>query len=143
MTGPDVPFIWPQDHTVLRSATAHVITDDFCTLEQLTADTGLTETEVDRSVRRLRDNGYLTANFYGGGDLDISTITGNGLTAAGAWPSPETLADRLLAAVEAGMANASTEDERSRWRKLRDGLASAGRDVVVGAAGGALGGLGN
>jgi hypothetical protein len=132
MSGPDVPFIWPQDHAVLRAATAHVVAED----------TGLTETEVDRSVRRLRDNGYLTANFYGGGDLDISTITGLGLTASGAWPSPETLADRLIAAVEQGLANATTDDERSRWRKLRDGLASAGRDVVVGAAGGALGGLG-
>ncbi len=59
--------------------------------------------------------------------------------AVGAWPSPEALALRLVEAVEQGLAAAITEDERSRWRKLRDGMTGAGTAVLTNAAGSALG----
>ncbi|MCU1592167.1 MAG: hypothetical protein JWP11_3423 [Frankiales bacterium] len=141
VTGPDVPYVWPQDLSVLRSATAHVLDKDWASAAEIGTDTGLDDTQVDRSLRRLRDAGYIDPYFGGGWDNGVNAITSYGLEAAGAWPTPDTHTDRLLAALEQAVTDAPTEEERSRRRKALDAFRSFGRDLLVNASGSALGGL--
>ncbi|MDP9466556.1 MAG: hypothetical protein M3P31_04860 [Actinomycetota bacterium] len=107
---------------------------------QAMQDTGLDAVQVDQAGRALRDEGYVALYFEGGGGFAVTHVTGDGRRAVGAWPTPQSLADRLVEAVERGLAEASSEEERSRWQKLRDGITGAGRDVMVGVATAALGG---
>lgn len=49
----------------------------------------------------------------------------------GTWPTPETLADRLVAALLAAADAEHDADEKSRLRALAEGLGGFGRDVLV------------
>jgi hypothetical protein len=73
------------------------------------------------------------------GDV-ILNVSASAYRATGAWPSPETAADRLIAALEERIANATNDEERTRWQRIRDGFLGAGRDVIVDVAAAMLGG---
>jgi hypothetical protein len=92
------------------------------------------------TAKRLQDEGFLEFYFEGGGNFYVTGVTERGLRTVGAWPTPESLVDRLLAALAEREANAATEEERGRIRKTIDALASVGREVLTNAAGSALGG---
>lgn len=68
-------------------------------------------------------------------------MTEKGLRAVGAWPSPDQLADRLLTVLEDAAAHAGSAEERSRARRVLEALRAGGRNLLVMAAGGALGGM--
>jgi DNA-binding PadR family transcriptional regulator len=61
-------------------------------------------------------------------------LTEKGLQVTAGWPtaSGEIALDRLLAVIEQRIDAAETDDERSRWERLRDGVTGVGRDVLVG-----------
>ena len=102
---------------------------------------GLERPHVEAALRRLSEHGYIvgmkTQMDY---PVIVHRVTERALRVVGAWPSAEQLADRLLAALAEAAEHGSTEDERGRARRALDALRSAGRDVLVNAAGGALGG---
>ena len=102
----------------------------------------LTEQQVGAALRRLREGGFVDGR--GVAELEhplvIVAVTARALQAVGAWPSPEQLADRLLAALADVAEHGRTDDERGRARRALEALRSAGRDMLVNAAGGALGG---
>ncbi len=60
----------------------------------------------------------------------VSDPTGEARRRIGQWPTPDRLAERLLQVVE-DQAEHGPEDERPRWRRVRDGLANGTRDVTV------------
>lgn len=103
---------------------------------------GLTEQQIEAATRRLRDSGLIEGR--GVAELEhplvVVRVSGHALQVVGAWPSPEQLVDRLLTALADAAEHAGSEDERGRARRALDALRSAGRDVLVNAAGGALGG---
>lgn len=138
MTG--VPDIWAErDLPVLQSIVRRVIADDFAASQDVVSDTGLPNHIVDRSVRQLRDAGYVNAHFEGDGGFGVMGVNPIALTTTGAWPTPESLVDRLLEALETSVAAAPSEAERSRRQKALDALRGISRDILVNAAGGALG----
>jgi len=57
-----------------------------------------------------------------------------GLQVTAGWPSAsgETAFERLLAIVDERIRSADSDEERSKWERLRDGVAGVGRDVLVG-----------
>lgn len=58
---------------------------------------------------------------------------------AGAWPSPDTAADRLLAALQAAVDKAPEGSKaKTRARRLLDGFLAAGRDFAVDVASGVV-----
>lgn len=66
-------------------------------------------------------------------------VTEPGLREVGMWSSPEAVADRLIAALEALIDNtAEGSPKQSRLRAARDGLLGAGRDIMVEIAGAAI-----
>jgi hypothetical protein len=124
----------------LRSAVARFETYGDAGLEEIEADTGLGFRELRETAFRLRDEGYLDIQFEGGGAFYVRGVTERGLVEVGAWPSPESLVERLFTALEAQAETAETPEEQSRIRSTLDALASFGRDVLTNAAGSALGG---
>lgn len=136
---PTAPDSWNERHLpVLLSAVARFEAGEDVHGSHIADDTELTQDVVDRTARELRSMGYLDVRFSSEG-FWVEELSIEARRIAGAWPTPESFAERLIAAVEQGLAAAKTDDERSRWRKLLDGLTSAGRDVVVNASGSALG----
>jgi len=58
---------------------------------------------------------------------------------AGAWPSPDTAADRLLAALQAAADKAPEGSEaKTRARRILDGFVAANRDFAVDVASGVV-----
>jgi hypothetical protein len=121
-----MPDLWAErDLPVLQSIVRRVIANDYAASQDVARDTGLPDQIVDRSVRQLRDAGYVNAHFEGGGGLGVMGVNPIALTTTGAWPTPESLVDRLLDALEQSIAAAPSEAERSRRQRALDGLSLA------------------
>lgn len=103
---------------------------------------GLTPAQVGAAARRLAAGDLILTENVAETTVPayVFGITPRALQAVGTWPSPEQLVDRLLEALADAAEHAGTDEERSRARRALDALRSAGRDVLVNAAGGALGG---
>ena len=108
--------------------------------------TGFDEATVQRAVNALYKHPYLDQDAgmkNANGDIVyIGEPTGEGLRAAGNWPSPENLADRIVAALERAAEDESrTSDERSRLKQVALGFTGAAYQVAIGALGGAGGNI--
>lgn len=95
---------------------------------------GWDEAVVLASVGRLVRSGHLDAidaSSHSGDDWLRLRLSERGRRAAGLWPSNE-LADTLLAILDDRIADADDEEERSRWRQLRDSAGAVGQNVLGG-----------
>ena len=105
-------------------------------------DTQLSAEDVDKALRALdsEEPPYFTATTAGvtRDVIKIMSVTGYARRAVGAWPSPDALADRILAGLRDAAENADDKEERSRLRRLAAWLGGAGRDILVDVAGTAL-----
>lgn len=102
---------------------------------------GLDQRDVAAALTNLshRHLEVRDASTYGERGCYVVGIRPAGLEAVGQWPSPETAADRLIAALEALIDNtAEGSPKQSRLKAARDGLLGAGRDVLVEVAGAAI-----
>lgn len=129
--------VWTsRDFPVLLEAARLIEAGASYVFEQpLAAATGLDRDQVIRAIVTLQRGGYVEARLNRGDDrvtsATIVDISPQGMREVGLWPSPETGAERLLAALDTLVEQAPNEAERSRWRKIRDGVAGAGRDVLI------------
>jgi hypothetical protein len=55
-----------------------------------------------------------------------------GRRAAGLWPAGDQVARELLSVLDERIADAGDDEERGRWRKLRDSAAAVGQGVLSG-----------
>jgi hypothetical protein len=100
--------------------------------------TGLDEATVQQALWALADEdppffSYHDLTTYGGRAIGfIHRPTGHARRTVGTWPTPEGLADRIIAALEDTAANAPTEEERSRAQKLLDAAKGVGKGVLTG-----------
>jgi DNA-binding MarR family transcriptional regulator len=92
---------------------------------------------VALTLAELVRTGYLEETL--GSDQSPGPIssrpTEKGLQVTAGWPtdSGEVALERLLAVIEQQIEGATSEEERSKWKRLRDGVAGVGRDVFVNA----------
>jgi hypothetical protein len=98
---------------------------------------GMPQSVVARAGVLLEEDGYLAdiITAWGTGAIRFGKVTPKGRREVGQWPSPDAAADRLMAALEQAIDDAEGE-QKTRLQKVRDGLAKAGRDVVIGIASG-------
>ncbi|GAA2027839.1 hypothetical protein GCM10009740_16890 [Terrabacter terrae] len=100
----------------------------------IAARTGIDRQHVMKALEALEED-FLDVGWDDRADLRVSgavaACTSAARRATGQWPSAESLAERAIAVVDERIENATDDAERSRWVKLRDGLAGAGRDLVV------------
>jgi len=72
--------------------------------------------------------------------LWVGKPTSQALRVAGQWPSPESLLDRLIGALEdAGEDAARVPEERSKLKQVALGLRTAAAQIAISALGGAGG----
>ncbi len=63
--------------------------------------------------------------------VSISNVTGEAMRRVGAWPTPEQLVDRFVAALEARAESEPDQERRSRLGQVASALGSGLRDVAV------------
>jgi hypothetical protein len=90
--------------------------------------------EVYSSLLALRD-GYVTMTLMMAPDPGIHLVTGVTAEArrvVGQWPTPEGIADQLLAALKAASDRTTDLEQQSKLRAAAETLGGFGRDVMVG-----------
>jgi DNA-binding IclR family transcriptional regulator len=142
MTTPSAPDTWgPRALPVLISIVTRFDQQGAVGTEGVAEDTGLDLQTVYLACQALRDDGLIAFPDQGAEwDVWITNVSGGARRVTGAWPTPDTLVDRLLSALEERITHATSDSERTRLQKARDGLLDAGRDILVSAAAAALGG---
>ncbi|MDZ5445742.1 hypothetical protein U2F26_23925 [Micromonospora sp. 4G57] len=75
---------------------------------------------------------YKDLTTYGGRDIGfISQPTGHARRTVGTWPTPESLADRLVQAMSEAADKEPDEEKRGRLKTAASWFGNAGRDVLV------------
>lgn len=94
------------------------------------------DNDVTRALRNLTRGEYVTPRPYprrisdGPNDAPLD-VTEKALYAVGVWPSPETAADRLVAALAALADDGPDEPTRTRARIALEQVGSFGRDTLA------------
>lgn len=139
------PDLWlSRDLLVLRACVAAMDREnDLVMLDVIANETGLAFEDVQRSVLALdRDrlvDGLKTTDGTGTRAHAIRNVAGDAYRKVGAWPTPDTMADRLLTALEDLAEYSDDQVTRTKARKALDGLGSFSRDVLVAVVGTAAG----
>jgi hypothetical protein len=86
-----------------------------------------------RVVTMLVSGGYLDRTIDTFGSRGFVQITEKGLQITAGWPSgaPDAAYQRLLALIDERVEGAASDEERSKWQRLRDAVVGVGRDVAV------------
>lgn len=103
-------------------------------VQDVERETGLSRADVQRAGTALDTAGLLTVK--GSWQVKVMHLgrpSAEARRLAGSWPTPESGADRLIAALRE-LAEHGTEDERTRAQKLLDGFTDAGRQIAVSVA---------
>jgi hypothetical protein len=133
-----------RDFLVLREAARNVDVTPLAhmsgpTARDLADRTGLSVEDTYLAMRALADAGLVQARWPIDEEAsEINRLSAEARRMVGLWPTAETAADRMIAALEAIAENTDDEDTRSRARKIRDAMTGAGRDIVVAAAAAAI-----
>jgi hypothetical protein len=69
----------------------------------------------------------------------IKNISGHARRTVGTWPTPESLAEQIIAGLNAAAEQAPDEEQRSRLQRAAASIAGVGRDVTVNVIATALG----
>lgn len=93
---------------------------------------GLDAEGVEKALLRL-DGEYIVADRVGGGlpNIGVNKIYPAARRAVGQWPTPETVAERLLTALESAAEAEQDEDKRTKLRQVAGFLGSTGKDLLV------------
>jgi hypothetical protein len=143
MTRPELlPDTWfSRDLPVLVEAVRHFDAVNQPLSADTVAETLGWDVETVMAAVRALDRGGLVQDMVGGGAPGawIGAVSADAYRAAGAWPSPDTAADRLLAALQAAVDKAPEGSEaKTRARRILDGVVAAGRDFAVDVASGVV-----
>jgi hypothetical protein len=128
----------PRDLPVL-DAVVHYFEEHGGSLRPHVADiadlTGISAEQVARAAQAL-DPAYLKLQMMGGGPgrYIILGITDEARRAVGQWPSPEAVADRIVAELLEAANQEPDEGKRTKLRAAAETLGSFGRDLLVNVA---------
>lgn len=95
--------------------------------------TGFDVRDVAKAMDAMDGAYFRVQRYMSGGDPSpwhVSEFTPKARRAVGQWPTPENVADRLLAALEQAASETADEEERGRFRRAADSLKGLGRDVL-------------
>lgn len=135
-----------RDLPVLRAIVDHYEeTDDPVHMRDIELRTGFDEDTVQRALRKLDTRPSFLDDVTGsaqGTIVYVGAPTHEALRVAGAWPSPDNVLERLIAALEEAADDEDRpDDQRSKLKQLALGIRSVGYQIAVGAIGGAGGNL--
>jgi hypothetical protein len=105
--------------------------------------TGLSADDVNRALRALASARPPLIEGIEIGEatypIILTGVTERARREVGAWPSPEGLADRVIAAMEQAAEDEPDAEKRGKLRQLASLLGDMGRDILVDVASKALG----
>jgi len=104
--------------------------------------TGFDKATTQRALRALQTVPFFQeGTTSGGGEIvGVGPPIGNAYQVAGAWPSPESMVELLIAAFKAAANDENLDEpERTRAQKILDGLLSGGSKIAIAALGSAGG----
>ena len=107
-------------------------------LGEVAGATGLDEGDVERAAFALFDAGLVSVDERATSIVAFTGMSSRARSLVGLWPSPETAADRLVAALEQAVDRASTPEERKRSEKVLGAVLEGGRDFAVALGAGVL-----
>jgi hypothetical protein len=97
---------------------------------------GLSRDEIQRALRALQHNdpSLVTRMHVAGGGAGVVAIgapTGHARRMVGAWPTPDDLADRIIAALNDAADNEQDEVKKGKLRRAAEAVAGVGRDILT------------
>jgi hypothetical protein len=94
--------------------------------------TGMDAGQVGRAVRALSPRFVKTGPTMGDlTDVPIMGITDEARQAVGQWPTPESVADRIVAALVEAADREPDQGKRTKLRAAADALGGFGRDLLI------------
>lgn len=134
---PRLPDVWAtRDLPVLREACR--LTDENpganVAAAQIVEATRLTADQVNQALYALRRANLLDApDAYAESNVltEVIEVSAEAYRLSGLWPDAESQADQLLWILEQRIQQAATPEESSKWVRIRDSIASAGREFVI------------
>ena len=97
--------------------------------------TGMDPGQVGRAVRALSPRFVKTGPGLGGlTEVPIMGVTDEARQAVGQWPTPEAVADRIVAALQEAAEREPDQGKRTKLRAAAETLGSFGRDLLVNVA---------
>jgi hypothetical protein len=97
--------------------------------------TGMDAGQVGRAVRALSPRFIKTQAALGGlMDVAVMGVTDEARQAVGQWPTPESVADRIVAALLEAADQEPDERKRTKLRAAAETLGSFGRDLLINVA---------
>ncbi|WP_418058470.1 hypothetical protein [Pimelobacter simplex] len=106
--------------------------------EQIAERTGLPSEDVEKALWKLAGEqppffGFSNDSTFGGRDIGtITRPTGHAQRTVGAWPTPESLIERIVAELHEAAERADTPEEKSRLKKAADAVGGVGKGVMTG-----------
>lgn len=134
--------IWSREHRPVLAAVVNALdqSEHAVTLRDIMQATRFDASTTFRAVRALEQGGFVEWVPSSPPESSrIKSANGDARRAVQTWPSAESIADRLLAALSDVAEHGDDEVTRSRARKALDGIGSLTRDTLVSVAGAAAG----
>jgi hypothetical protein len=93
------------------------------------------EDDLQRALRALEHNDppFVTkmTGSFGVGIILVGAPTGHARRVVGAWPTPDALADRIIAALCNAADNELDEAQKGKLRRAAEAVAGVGRDILT------------
>lgn len=111
--------------------------DGFAYAEQIQERTGLDDETVQRALFALGHEQppyfepTVTADLDGRRIGWLTNVTGSARRAVGAWPTPESLAERIVQALQGAADNEPDEQKRGKLLRAAEGVGGVGRGVLT------------
>lgn len=99
--------------------------------EQLAEETGFDLRTVWKTMKILKDAGYVEAYHAGAFSGFVGGVTEKTRRELGSWPSPDSMVDRLARAFADAAERESEPERKKKLRAVADGVGGAGRAVAV------------
>lgn len=121
--------LWATDQKVLSALAEQTESEgrDFADIPSISEQLGLDNEQINKVLRRLHGAGMFDGRVMLGGDWVVSAVTERGLREVGAWPSPDQLTARLVAALDDAAEREPEPAKRSKLRRAATVLGEIGQ----------------
>lgn len=129
-----------RDLPVLAAVVEICDEDSWCNAEPSTIAerTGLSLEDVNKALWKLAGENppffeVSDASTFGGREIaSVNNPSGHAQRTVGAWPTPESVVDAMILALQEAAENADTPEERSRLQRAADAVGGVGKGVITG-----------
>src|SRR5689334_21083389 len=136
-----VASTWENRDLLVLRAVVEICDDDawgMAEVGEIAERTGINEPDVNKALWKLageRPSFFELSDqsTFGGRDIGgVSNPSGHAQRTVGAWPTPESLVERMMAALNDAADRAETAEEKTRLKRAADALGGVVKGVITG-----------